>query len=66
MNTYVCRLSGIKFHLEQDGDRLRFNQELQRLELDVTRSVRRSDTEEPMLQELLVNIDNLMRGELAC
>jgi len=64
MNSYMCRLSGIKSHLEQDGNRLRFNQELQRLELDVTRAIRRSDAEEPILQALLVNVDNLMRGEI--
>ncbi len=66
MNCYITRLSGIKGHLEQDGNRLRFSQELQRLELDVTRAIRRSDAEEPILQALLVNVDNLMRGDLAC
>ena len=64
MNTFICRLSGIKGHLEQDGDRLRFNQDLQKLELDVERSIKRSEDEEPILQQLLDNVDSLMRGEL--
>ena len=64
MNTYVCRLSGIRAHLEQDGNRVRFSQELQKLELDIERSIRRSETEEPVLQAVLNKVDSLMRGDL--
>ena len=65
MNCYITRFSGIKGHLEQDGNRVRFNQELQRLEMDVERAVKRSDDEEPILQALLTAIDSKMRGTLA-
>ena len=68
-NTFDIRLEAIDSNLGKDGDRLRFNRELSRLEIDVSARLKRcinagENCEE--LENLLDIIDDKIRGRLVC
>ena len=67
--TYDIRLEAIAANLTKDGDHLKYNRELSRLEIDVTSHLRRCQKTEDScthLETLLDNIDNKLRGDAQC